>query len=62
MCRTEWFPAPSRGRADVLAGIDDALNVLAGLEVGVDGVRREVEGVERGLGRIREVLYGNRWI
>jgi hypothetical protein len=62
LCRKEWFPAPNRGRADVLTNLKSALNVLAGLEVRNEQVRAEIEHVERALRRIRNVLDGNRWI
>jgi hypothetical protein len=62
LCRKEWFPAPNRGRVDVLSNLESALNVLADLEVRDAQVRREVDHVERALGRIRDVMYENRWI
>jgi hypothetical protein len=61
-CAEEWFPAPNRGRVDVLSNLESALNVLADLEVRDAQVRREVDHVERALGRIRDVMYENRWI
>ena len=62
MCRREWFPAPNGGRTEVLGHVERALNGLAGLEVRDQQVRREVDDVERALRRVREVMYGNRWI
>jgi hypothetical protein len=46
----------------VLSDLESALNVLANLEVQDTQVRREVDHVERALRRIRDLLYGNRWI
>lgn len=36
--------------------------MLAGVYVDDEQVRRELEEVDRALERIREVLYGYRWI
>jgi hypothetical protein len=62
LCRTEWFPAPSRGRTDMLGNVETALSRLASVEVRDAQVRREMDDVERAIRRIREGLYGNRWI
>ncbi|KAF2132306.1 hypothetical protein P153DRAFT_383196 [Dothidotthia symphoricarpi CBS 119687] len=66
MCRAEWFPPPDTGRREVLEHVERALNGLARLEedlsAGDEVTMAEVEDLERSLERIREVLYGGRWI
>jgi|TARA_R110002003_G_scaffold2382_2_gene24226 hypothetical protein len=62
MCRAEWFPAPNAGRMDMLRLLDRVLNGLAALEIRDSQTRREVDDVERSLHRIRDMLYGNRWV
>ncbi|OAL52750.1 hypothetical protein IQ07DRAFT_630332 [Pyrenochaeta sp. DS3sAY3a] len=62
LCRHEWFPAPNQGRTEVLGHVEHALNGLARVDVGDAEVRRELEDVEAAVERIREVLYGNRWV
>jgi hypothetical protein len=62
LCRKEWFPAPSRGRTDMLRNIERALNGLANIEIRDAHVRREIDDVEATMRRIRDGLYGNRWI
>lgn len=62
LCRKEWLNAPNSGRTDALIHIERALNGLNNLEVRDAQVRREVDDVERSLWRIRDGLYGNRWI
>jgi hypothetical protein len=61
-CRKELFPAPNKGRSDMLASLERALTGLANIEVRDVQVRREIDDVERAMRRVREVLYGNRWI
>lgn len=62
LCRTEWFPAPSAGRREMLMDIERTLTALAALEL-VDGqARQELVQVEAALDRIREALYESRWI
>lgn len=62
ICRAEWFPAPNAGRREVLAATEIALDALARIDAADVEVRAEVERVEEALRRIREVLYGSRWI
>jgi hypothetical protein len=44
----------------MLGNVETALNTL--VEVRDVQVRREMDDVERAIRRIREGLYGNRWI
>ena len=65
LCRTEWFPAPSDGRGQVLGQVEVALTRLARLEAEVEAdvaSRREFVEVDAALRRIREILNGRRWI
>lgn len=62
ICRVEWFPSPNLGRSVVLRDVESAMIMLAGVYVDDEQVRRELEEVDRALERIREVLYGYRWI
>jgi hypothetical protein len=62
LCRAEWFPAPSGGRGVVLGEIEGALSRLARVNVQDEGVRSELEAVDRALVRMREVLRRRRWI
>jgi thiol-disulfide isomerase/thioredoxin len=61
-CREEWFPAPSRSRAEMLGNLERALNGLANIEVVDEQVRSEIDDVERAVSGVREMLYRNRWI
>lgn len=62
LCRAEWFPAPHSGRREALINIESALMGLARVDVRDEEIGREVANVERALLRVREVLYGWRWI
>lgn len=64
MCRVEWFNAPGGGRREVLGIVEGALDALGRIAGGEleEGVRAEVQGVERGLRRVRSVLGRGRWI
>lgn len=64
VCIREWLPPPNQGRREMLRGVEGALEGLGRLEgmARDEEVRREVEGVERGLRRVREGLERNRWI
>jgi hypothetical protein len=46
----------------MLGNVETALNTLARVEVRDVQVMREMDDVERAIRRIREGLYGNRWI
>ena len=46
----------------MLDDVEGARNRLARVEVYNEQVRRELEAIDRTLERIREVLYGYRWI
>lgn len=46
----------------MLGNIERALNGLGNIDVRDAQVRREIDNVEAAMRRIREVLYGNRWI
>lgn len=62
LCRMAWLNAPNGGRREVLDAVESALSGLSRIE-GVDAdVRSEIEGVEEGLRRIRNLLERNRWI
>lgn len=62
LCRTEWFPAPNSGRRDMLTEVERTLMVLAALDMADGQARTELGQVEVALERIREALYGSRWI
>jgi len=62
MCRVALFNAPSGGRREIVDLIDRALERLAGIQGVSEEVRREVEGVEEGLRRVRSLLGRDRWI
>jgi hypothetical protein len=62
LCRTEWFPAPNARRQQMLVEVERTLNTLAALELDDEQARTELGHVEVALGRIREALYGSRWI
>ena len=62
ICRAQWFPAPNRARTAVLEEVESARNGLARMDLHDEVLRVEVEAVDRALERIREVLYGQRWI
>jgi hypothetical protein len=47
---------------DMLRLLDRVLNGLAALEIRDSQTRRELDDVERSLHRIRDMLYGNRWV
>lgn len=62
LCRVEWFPAPNGGRVAILDEVERARIRLARVDVYDEQVSRELEAIDRTLARIREVLYGYRWI
>ncbi|KAF1973103.1 hypothetical protein BU23DRAFT_143367 [Bimuria novae-zelandiae CBS 107.79] len=62
LCRVSWFPAPNAARTGMVGEVENALSALARVEIQDEGVRNEMEIVERGLEAIRERLYSQRWI
>ncbi|KAF2702746.1 hypothetical protein K504DRAFT_452988 [Pleomassaria siparia CBS 279.74] len=64
MCRAEWFPAPHAARGQMMASVERALSIMAQVEIGGVGTESAdaLAEVEILLERVREGLYGNRWV